>query len=195
MIAARSRATTASKPSRRRDEGTRARRDRSVSLRIVNELEFYSAAAQIIPVLLLALVLEGRLFELEERAERLPESLWIIALIGAMLAGEVAALSALAAGKAATALEDAIIMLAIFYGVVLVAALPVLPRIRALRDALPPWVAFVLENVLIFGFALLTVLAATGVIPARSLGLVLAGTVLLVLVVARGWVILSRRSK
>jgi hypothetical protein len=161
----------------------------------VNELEFYSAAAQIIPVLLLALVLEGRLFELEERAERLPESLWIIALIGAMLAGEVAALSALAAGKAATALEDAIIMLAIFYGVVLVAALPVLPRVRALRDALPRRVAFVLENVLIFGFALLTVLAATGVIPARSLGLVLAGTVLLVLVVARGWVILSRRSK
>jgi hypothetical protein len=71
----------------------------------VDELEFYSAAAQIIPVLLLALVLEGRLFELEERAERLPESLWIIAFVGAMLVGEVSALSALEAGRRATALE------------------------------------------------------------------------------------------
>jgi hypothetical protein len=155
-------------------------------------LEFYSTAAQIIPVILLALVLEARLLGLSPD-ERLAESLWIVAFVGAMVVGEMSALAVLREGEPASGLEDAVIILAIFYGVVLIAALPVLPRLRALRDAPPRWLAMAIEGLAVAGFAALAVLASFDVVSARTLSLVVAAAVLVVLVAARGWSVFSRR--
>jgi hypothetical protein len=107
-----------------------------VNLWAVDDLQYYAVAAQVIPVLLLALVLEVRLFRVDED-ESIPDSLWFMGVFGAMFVGEMVAIGALYAGETPSRFEQIVVFLATFYGVAIFAWLPVAPRLRAVRAKTP----------------------------------------------------------
>ena len=88
---------------------------------------FYSVAAQVIPVLFLALVFETRLLR-SYADEPFANSVVSIGVFGAMLVGEVAALAALN-GTAPSRLEKNMVWLALIVGVLLVLGWPIWSRV------------------------------------------------------------------
>lgn len=98
---------------------------------------FYSTAAQVIPVLLLALAFERRYFR-EDEDEASWESLWMLAMLVAMGAGELLAVLVLFDDSHPTLLDKVVVIAAITWGV-MVLIMPLLrPRLKALATTLPP---------------------------------------------------------
>jgi hypothetical protein len=65
--------------------------------------------------------------------------------------------------------------------------------LRAYGRSETRWLAMAIEGLAVAGFAALAVLASFDVVSARTLSLVVAAAVLVVLVPARGWSVFSRR--
>jgi hypothetical protein len=99
---------------------------------VPDRLAFYEVAAQVIPVLLLALVIELGLFRRSER-ETAPQSLWTIGALGVMLLGEFVCLTAVRDQVEPSKLERIVVLGAISFGLIAIALVPVIDRIAALR--------------------------------------------------------------
>lgn len=153
---------------------------------------FYGAAAQIIPVLLLALVLELRLVERTD-AEPIADGVWFVGCLGTMVVGELTSVGALLDGKPLTNIGNVVILVAILYGVVLIALLPIAPRVTAIRQALPDTVAAVGEVVLMIGVVTVVALATFGVFDPSVLSVIAGAAVLALIIVGRGLATFRRR--
>jgi hypothetical protein len=128
----------------------------------LDDQAFYSVAAQVIPVLFLALVFETRLLR-SYADEPFANSVFFIGLFGAMLVGEVAALAALN-GTAPSRLEKNMVWLALILGVLLVLGWPIWSRIGRVLGAVPPRVRRFGEPVLVLGVVVVALLVMLGVI-------------------------------
>jgi uncharacterized membrane protein len=135
---------------------------------MVKNVEFYEAAAQILPVLLLAMIVQLRLFKRSEE-ETVGQNVWLV--------GDDR--------EPPSGIADAVIILAIFYGLASLVYLPVRTRVQAIREAIPRWLAIFAEVVLSVALPALVLLATFGVIPAAVLPSVAAGLVLVLVIVGR----------
>lgn len=126
------------------------------SLARVNDLEFYSVAAQVIPVLVLALVIERRYFQ-RQPTESSGQSLFLLTVLLALVGGEFLALSALLEGPSPSALRQSVVMLALVWGFLGLLGGALRDRFAAASDALPAWLVSIVR--IAWPFALLGVIA------------------------------------
>lgn len=135
---------------------------RSRKLPGLDDQAFYSVAAQVIPVLFLALVFETRLLR-SYADEPFANSVFFIGVFGAMLVGEVAALAALN-GTAPSRLEKNMVWAALIVGVLLVLGWPIWSRTGRVLGAVPPRVRRLGEPVLVLGVVVFSLLVTFGAI-------------------------------
>jgi hypothetical protein len=115
----------------------------------VDDQAFYAVAAQVIPVLLLALIFENRLLRIQEN-ESLGNSVYFIGVFGALLVGEITALAALS-GTDPSRLEKSTVWLALIFGVLLLVGWPIWSRVQRVFDVVPSGVRFLVESAVLIG--------------------------------------------
>jgi hypothetical protein len=152
---------------------------------------YYATVAQVLPVLMLVLILELRLSKRGE-SETIGESLWLVGVFGALLVGELTCLLTLQSGEAPSRIVNVMIVLAWFYGLTMLCVIPIATRLRAIRDALPRKLVFVVENGAIFGMIAITLLAEFNVVRTSILATVIATVVLLTVLVGRAVTVFGR---
>ena len=100
----------------------------------MNDQQFYSTAAQVIPVVVLALAFEYRFFE--RRETTVGEGLFALSLLAALAGGEFLALSGLLTDQAERFTKP-MVMAGLFWGAIGLFTPLVLPTLRGLaRDLL-----------------------------------------------------------
>jgi len=141
----------------------------------VSEVTFYATAAQVIPVLALALLVERRLFF--ERSDHLSVSvtLYALSVLIILVGGELVALNAVLSGGSSVAL--AVTMAALTWGLLFLFASAFHRQIAALSRAAPRWVRRIAEPGLLI---LAVVMVATIMLTGR-------GEVVLAIVVFVAW--------
>lgn len=118
------------------------------------------------------------------RSEPLGTSLWVLGFMGSAVFGEISALSALLQHRDEPEIVDSVILLAIFYGLLLIALQPMLPRLTSIRL----WRPFaLLFELVVLAFIVITLLVAAGVVNDRVLQIFAASVLLALIVSGRGF--------
>ena len=139
---------------------------------------FYATAAQVIPVLLLTLAFQLGLRR-RLKNEDLGLSLFMLATALAMTLGELTAFVALAERKNLRPIGDSTIWIALVWGMMLIAAGPILTRWNAVHEAIPLWLSLVVRYALLVSVVTIVFLASFDVVSAEVLPAVGALVVLL----------------
>jgi hypothetical protein len=135
---------------------------------------FYSTVAQVIPVLLLALLVDMRYFSPPSAEEPLDVTFFLIGVGVVMLVGEVIALNAVHAGKEPSDIEFAAVMAALGFPLTAIGVRMIRPRMRALGERGPRWIRPFGQGLFIGGVISVLVVTFSGV----DVGAVLAGAAL-----------------
>ncbi len=112
----------------------------------MSEVTFYATAAQVIPVLALALLLERRLFERSDDVST-SGSLYLLSALILLVGGELVALNAVLSGGSSVAV--AVTMAAFTWGLLFLFASAFRRQIAALSQAAPRWVRTIAEPALL----------------------------------------------
>jgi hypothetical protein len=158
---------------------------------MVENIEFYEAAAQVLPVLLLALLVELGLRDRDER-ETVGQSVWLLGVFGAIVVGETVVIAVLREREPPLAIADVVIILAVAYAVLALVFFPVRTRVRAVRAAIPRWLALLVEVAVTIGAPALVALAAFDVIGVDVLVTLMAVVALALIVVGRALTLVRR---
>lgn len=145
--------------------------------------EYYSTAAQVIPVFFLAAV-ASRLLAHDEEDPDPRRSLYVLSVVLAVIVGEAQALTALQSQEEPSRLEDGLIVIAIVLPMILFGYELGTGPVRALAAASPSWLRWLGRVAAILGPIALTVMVF---VEPDALGPALA-FVILMLVVAPGFV-------
>jgi hypothetical protein len=113
------------------------------------------------------------------------QGFWIVGFVGSMVVAEMLALIALFEQRSLSSIENSLIFTAIFYGISIVAVAPLAVRVRAWRRLLPGWLAETIQDLLLLAFVAIALLATTGVISARVVGIVVAAAAFVLILLGR----------
>ncbi len=125
----------------------------------MKDAQYFSTAAQVIPVFALALVIEYRYFR-EDESESVSRSLFLISFLIALAGGEFIALTAIADAAKPTSFDHLLVGAALSWGLLGLFVPLLMPRIRALERLVSPRTAYRAKTVALMLFVALGVAAA-----------------------------------
>ncbi len=154
--------------------------------------EFYVVAAEIMPLLLVAVIFETKYFnEPPEKSESLADSVWFIGFFSGTMVAEMLAFDALLEERKLDDLETLAILGTIFYAFMLLTVLPIRPRVSRVLNDLPQAAAIAVRIGGLVGVLTIPLLATFNVLGAWRIGQVAAGLVLLLMFGGRALAVLA----
>jgi hypothetical protein len=117
---------------------------------------------------------------------------WLLGVFGAIVVGETVVIAVLREREPPPAIADVVIILAVAYAVLALVFFPVRTRVRAVRAAIPRWLALLVEVAVTIGAPALVALAAFDGIGVDVLVTLMAVVALALIVVGRALTLVRR---